>query len=98
MRELQLANAEQGTELAFTDIVELSQQCQFNDCSHSNEPGCAIQSALASGALTHSHLSNYLKLLKEDEFMKRRELGAYAEKQHERAFFKMIHSMQTESW
>ncbi|MFT4764251.1 MAG: ribosome biogenesis GTPase [Oleispira sp.] len=98
MRELQLANAEQGIELAFTDIVELSQQCKFNDCSHSNEPSCAIQLALASGTLTHSHLGNYLKLLKEDEFIKRKELGAHIEKQHERAFFKMIHSMRTESW
>ena len=41
---------------------------------------------------------DYLKLLKEDEYVKRRELDAYAEKQHERAFFKMIHSMNTESW
>jgi ribosome biogenesis GTPase len=98
MRELQLVNAECGIEQTFTDIVELSQQCKFNDCSHSNEPGCAIQSALATGSLTSAHLGNYLKLLKEDEFVKRRELGAYAEKEHERAFFKMIHSMRTESW
>jgi ribosome biogenesis GTPase len=98
MRELQLLNAEQGIEQTFTDIVELSLGCKFSDCSHDNEPGCAIQAALASGTLTYSHLGNYLKLLKEDEFMKRKELGAYAEKQHERAFFKMIHSMRTESW
>lgn len=98
MRELQLLHAEQGIEQTFADIVELAQTCKFNDCSHDNEPGCAIQVALSSGDLTLAHLSNYLKLLKEDEYSKRRELGAYAEKQHERAFFKMIHSMNTESW
>ncbi|MEH6448659.1 MAG: ribosome small subunit-dependent GTPase A [Oleispira sp.] len=98
MRELQLSNAEQGIEQTFMDIVELSQRCKFSDCSHSNEPGCAIQSALSTHALTHAHLANYLKLLKEDEFLKRRDIGAHAEKQHERAFFKMIHSMRTESW
>lgn len=98
MRELQLSHAEQGIEQTFTDIVELSQRCKFNDCSHDNEPGCAIKSALSCGELTHSHLNSYLKLLKEDEFIKRRDLGSYAEKQHERAFFKMIHSMNTESW
>jgi len=98
MRELQLVNAEQGIEQTFTDIVELSQQCKFSDCGHSSEPGCAIQSALSTGVLTHTHLNNYLKLLKEDEFLKRRDIGAHAEKQHERAFFKMIHSMRTESW
>lgn len=98
MRELQLLNAEQGIQQTFADIVELSQACKFNDCSHDNEPGCAIQKALSSGDLTPDHLNNYLKLLKEDEFIKRRELGAYAEKEHERAFFKMIHSMKTESW
>lgn len=98
MRELQLLHAEQGIEQTFADIVELAQACKFNDCSHDNEPGCAIQAALSSGDLTPAHLGNYLKLLKEDEYAKRRELGAYAEKQHERAFFKMIHSMNTESW
>lgn len=98
MRELQLFHAEQGIEQTFADIVELAQTCKFNDCSHDNEPGCAIQAALSSGDLTPVHLGNYLKLLKEDEYAKRRELGAYAEKQHERAFFKMIHSMNTESW
>jgi len=98
MRELQLSNAEQGIEQTFMDIIELSQRCKFSDCSHNNEPGCAIKSALSSGVLTRSHLANYLKLLKEDEFLKRRDIGAHAEKQHERAFFKMIHSMRTESW
>jgi ribosome biogenesis GTPase len=98
MRELQLSNAEQGIDQTFMDIVELSQRCKFNDCSHDNEPGCAIQSALSTGLLAHSHLANYLKLLKEDELLKRRDIGAHAEKQHERAFFKMIHSMRTESW
>ena len=31
----------------FPDIHRLSQHCQFDDCSHDHEPGCALDRALA---------------------------------------------------
>ena len=31
-----------GTGDAFADIEALAAECQFNDCSHTVEPGCAV--------------------------------------------------------
>lgn len=98
MRELSLLNAEQGLDKTFEDIVSLSQGCKFSNCQHVSEPGCAILAALEAGEITQAHFDNYKKLLKEDAFLQRRELGAYAEKQHERAFFKMIDNVKKQSW
>ncbi len=65
MRELQLAECQQGVSSTFADIEELVDQCQFNDCQHTNEPGCAIRQALANGNIEQRRYDNYLKLLRE---------------------------------
>ena len=89
MRELQLLNAQHGIESTFSDIVNLAQTCKFKDCLHQNEKGCAITKALESGEIEIEAFNNYQKLLKEEAFNQRQELGAYAEKQHQ----KQLHMM-----
>ncbi|MEY8457723.1 ribosome small subunit-dependent GTPase A [Lactococcus ileimucosae] len=49
----------------FSDIVELASCCKFSDCSHGNEPGCAVQEAIEQGQLSQERFSNYQKLIKE---------------------------------
>ncbi|CAH9054773.1 Small ribosomal subunit biogenesis GTPase RsgA [Pseudoalteromonas sp. CIP111854] len=98
MRELQLYNAEQGIERTFSSIVELIAQCKYSDCTHSNEPGCAVQAAIADDLISEAHFDNYLKLLKEEESQQRRTVGAHAVKEHYRAYFKKIHSDNKEKW
>lgn len=60
MRELKLTGDE-DLEL-FADIDALTEQCRFTDCSHGNEPGCAVREALESGELDHARWRNYRKL------------------------------------
>ena len=67
MRELQLAECEQGVEETFSEITELAKQCRFKDCQHEYEPGCAVQAAIESRDLDERRLANYLKLMKEQE-------------------------------
>lgn len=62
MRELQLWGVEDGVEEAFADIAALAAQCRFGNCGHTNEPGCAVQAALASGELSHARFDSYRKL------------------------------------
>lgn len=62
MRELQLWGVEDGVEDAFADIKALMLRCRFTDCGHSNEPGCAVRAALASGELLPLRFDNYQKL------------------------------------
>jgi ribosome biogenesis GTPase len=62
MRELQLWGVEDGIEEAFADIKALALRCRFTDCGHTNEPGCAVQAALARGELLPERLEQYRKL------------------------------------
>jgi len=65
MRELQLVDCEKGINNTFIDISNLSMQCQFSNCQHESEPGCAIQAAIASGELETRRLDNFQKLMQE---------------------------------
>lgn len=98
MRELQLYDAEQGIGHAFRSIVELSQKCRYSDCSHGDEPGCAIQAAIANGQISQHQFDNYCKLLREEESQQRRTTGAHAVKAHYRQYFKKIRSKNKDQW
>ncbi|OBT09496.1 ribosome small subunit-dependent GTPase A [Vibrio sp. UCD-FRSSP16_10] len=94
MRELQLANVAQGISETFSDIEELASQCRFFDCSHQNEPNCAVQKALQSGELEERRLNNYLKLQKEQA----RNSASLAERRSQgKQLGKMYRSIQNES-
>lgn len=65
MRELGLLGASEGLDESFTDIRELAGTCRFADCSHDQEPGCAVRAAIESGSLSEARYQGYLKLKKE---------------------------------
>lgn len=71
MRELQLLDDE-GLDRVFDDIAEWSAQCRFTDCRHAHEPGCAVQDAVAAGALSVERLEHYQKLEREAQAYERR--------------------------
>ncbi len=67
MREIGLTEAAEGIAAVFSDIGELAEGCRFRDCAHQTEPGCAVQAAIASGALDPARLERWRKLQREDE-------------------------------
>jgi len=77
MRELQLWDADEGLDATFADVETLARLCQFRDCTHTQEPGCAVRAAVEQGDLPFDRLRNYVKL--------QRELAYAARKQDERA-------------
>lgn len=62
IRELQLTEAGEGIDDTFAEIAALVADCRFTNCSHTNEPGCAIAAALADGRLDPRRWANYRKL------------------------------------
>ncbi len=68
MRELGIWNAEEGLEIAFSDIEKLSLNCRFKNCTHKNEPNCAIQEAIQSGELPKERWLSYKKLIAENAY------------------------------
>ncbi len=76
IRAVGLWDAEDALERVFGDIVELSDGCKFNDCSHGVEPGCAVRAAVESGEVDIRRLDRFAIMAAE--------LEEQAEKQVER--------------
>jgi ribosome biogenesis GTPase / thiamine phosphate phosphatase len=69
MRELQVWGDEIGLKQTFDDIEDFSMRCRFKDCSHENEPGCAVQTAVENGSLDSKRLESYKKLKREFAYL-----------------------------
>ena len=72
LRELQLWDAADGVSQAFADIDALAAECRFSDCKHEGEPGCAVLAAVNAGTLDEARIENRRKLLREQEFLRRK--------------------------
>jgi len=51
----------------FPEIFKISENCQYNNCSHTHEPGCAVKIAVENGEVALSRFISYLGLLEADE-------------------------------
>lgn len=69
MRELGLINAADGINATFPLIEELIAKCRFSNCSHTSEPGCAVNDALKNGSVTQKQWKNYLSQKREEAFI-----------------------------
>jgi ribosome biogenesis GTPase len=67
IRELGLLGAGDGVDRGFEEIHNISVNCRYADCSHTQEPGCAVLSAVANDELSEDRYRSYLKLKKESE-------------------------------
>ena len=52
----------ENLQYAFPDFSPYIGSCQFHDCSHRKEPGCAVVSAVSSGEIEETRYDSYLKL------------------------------------
>jgi ribosome biogenesis GTPase len=55
---LDRAALEQG----FRELRDYVGRCQFRDCSHAHEPGCAIRDAVEAGKIHPGRLANFLHM------------------------------------
>ena len=68
LREVQLWASGEQLDAGFDDVRALAESCRFRDCTHSGEPGCAVE---ASG-LDPDRLGNYRKLQRELDYLERK--------------------------
>ena len=52
----------ENLQYAFPDFGKYIGFCQFHDCSHRREPGCAVRTALESGEIEKTRYDSYLRL------------------------------------
>ncbi len=66
MRELQMSEVSSGVTEVFDDVTTVALECRFSNCTHIAEPGCAINAAMAAGALDPERVARWRKLAHED--------------------------------
>ncbi len=72
---------------SFEDIDDLARQCQFRDCSHDTEPGCAVREAIDP-----DRLRNYRKLLREARRSQQTPLDRIAARAKWKVLIKEMHA------
>ncbi len=76
IREIQLGDSADGLEKAFPDITNEACNCRFKDCTHHEEPGCAVLQAVKDGLILEERLASYHRLTDELIFQsKKSEIG-----------------------
>jgi ribosome biogenesis GTPase len=66
MRELQMSEVSSGVTEVFDDVTATTLECRFANCTHADEPGCAVRVAIAQGALDPARVERWRKLADED--------------------------------
>lgn len=91
MREFGVLGAEGGIEASYADIIVHAGHCHFRDCTHTNEPDCAVLQALASGEIDAEHYENFLKLKSESGY---HQLSYAAKRKKDKDFGRFIKSVK----
>jgi ribosome biogenesis GTPase len=90
MRELGNISVGNGLEETFSDIIAMSANCHFNDCTHANEKGCAVLGAVEKGILPAERYQNYLKMTKESTY---NEMSYLEKRKKDKQFGKLVKSV-----
>ncbi|WP_291651408.1 ribosome small subunit-dependent GTPase A [Clostridium sp.] len=88
MRELGLISSD--VDKSFSNIEDLEKQCKFSDCTHKNEPKCAVREAIETGNLDPERLERYRKLKREEQY------NLLKSKQQEKQKLKNMHGSKVE--
>jgi len=87
LRELGIFNMEEGISETFDEISILAKECQFKDCTHTHEKGCAVKQAVEEGQIDEKRYNNYLKIQKESAYY---EMSYLEKRQRDKEFGKMV--------
>ncbi|WP_455111408.1 ribosome small subunit-dependent GTPase A [Rothia mucilaginosa] len=65
VRALAATSDSSAIDETFDDVSSYAAACRYSDCSHSSEPGCAVQQALADGTLDPERFERYRRMMAE---------------------------------
>jgi putative ribosome biogenesis GTPase RsgA len=58
---------EDNLDIGFEDILDLTRECKFTNCTHTKEPNCAVKKAISEGVLSEEKFKAYYRQIKEEE-------------------------------
>lgn len=91
IREVGMTDTNNGLDDVFNEIAELEKYCKYKDCSHTNEPGCAVLKAIKEGCLNRDKYDNYINLKKEAEYY---EMSKFEKRKKDRDFGKFVKNVK----
>jgi ribosome biogenesis GTPase len=92
LRELQLWEGDAALEEVFADVTAAAGGCRFRDCTHGEEPGCAVREAWKESGVSSERVESYRKLQKELAYLAtRKDERAVQERDRK---WKIIHKAQ----
>ena len=65
VRALAATSDSSAIDETFDDVSNYASACRYSDCSHSSEPGCAVQQAIVDGALDPERFERYRRMMTE---------------------------------
>jgi ribosome biogenesis GTPase len=92
LRELQLWEGDAALDAVFADVTAAAAGCRFRDCTHQEEPGCAVREAWKESGVSPERVESYRKLQKELAYLAtRKDERALQERDRK---WKVIHKAQ----
>lgn len=93
VREVGMTDTGAGVDDLFDEITALAKNCKFVDCTHTQEPDCAVLAELQAGKLDESKYANYISLKRETEHF---EMSEIEKKEKNRQFGKFLKTAKKE--
>ena len=87
MREVGIADSTSGLEMTFDLIIRHSKNCNFKDCTHTNEKGCAVIEAVEKGEIDGASYENYMRMEREKAYF---ESSVVERRKKDKDFGKML--------
>ncbi|NCA77480.1 MAG: ribosome small subunit-dependent GTPase A [Alphaproteobacteria bacterium] len=87
MKEVGIVDSTSGLEITFDLIIRFSQNCKFNDCTHTNETGCSVIEAVEKGEIDRASYENYMKMEREKAYF---ESSVVERRKKDKDFGKML--------
>ena len=84
MREIGMLDVNTGFDRTFRDVETHLASCRFRNCTHTNEPGCGIATAIKAGQLSAQRWQAYQKLTAENDYFENK--AAFLKKKKEKFY------------
>lgn len=92
LRELRPFGDTDSLDMTFTEIADAARGCRFTDCSHTDEPGCAVLKLVSDGEIEFARYQNYITIRNEIRSleMMKSEKGRLERKARDKALSKLV--------
>lgn len=92
LRELRPYGDITSLDMAFPEISAAAENCRFRDCTHVDEPGCAVRDLLLEGSLEFERYQNYISMRDEMDILEglKTEKGRMERKAKEKSLSKLV--------